>query len=514
VAANTEVFNRLAPQSSRFTNTSDISSARRRGTKLFGQNTYLQNVIAQENHMQILPNTRVFAAVLVATGLLLAPRGAHAQSIDVTPPNPVLMGVPMTLQLVGFPPNTDIRIVAERAVQGWGAAKRMVNRAEAIYKTDASGAADVAKAAPISGSFKGADLRGLFWSMVPTMTEAGADARPGDVELTAYEDEKKIASRTIVFQAHAPDLIIDRSTPFPGALFATLPGTTKRPAIIVMGGSEGGKTVVNDAALRLASRGFAVLSLPYYSPPQWPTMKAEVPELPPAFADIDINRLNDARAHLQKRKEVDGTRIGLYGVSKGAEFTLLGAVHFPWVKSAVAVVPTDVVWEGWGPGVEAGKRSSFALKGKPFPFTPYKEFAEEFAGFQTGQDVRIRRPQDKGRAANPAAAAAARIAVERYKGPLMVIAGQEDQIWNSAMMAHNIAERRAAAKLETVSLIYTDAGHYLSGNGLSPTTQYNVGPNKSGGTPEANARAQADAWEKTISFLERTLAPSAAPTKK
>ena len=87
----------------------------------------------------------------------------------------------------------------------------------------------------------------------------------------------------------------------------------------------------------------------------------------------------------------------------------------------------------------------------------------------------------------------------------MLIAGQEDQVWNSAMMAHNIAERRAEAKLGTVSLIYTDAGHYLGGSGYNPTTQYNVGPSKGGGTPEGNARAQADAWPKTIAFLKRTL---------
>jgi dienelactone hydrolase len=251
------------------------------------------------------------------------------------------------------------------------------------------------------------------------------------------------------------------------------------------------------------------MSLPYYSPAQWPTMKQEVPALPKNFVDIPIERVDAARDYLRNRAEVDGERIGIYGVSKGAEFVLLAATTFPWVKSAVAVVPSDVVWEGWGEGVEANKRSSFSLRGKPFPFTPYQDFEQEFMGYQTGDDVRIRRPQDKGRAANPAAAATARIPVERYKGPLMVVAGQEDQVWNSAMMAHNIAERRAEAKLETLSLIYTDAGHYLSGNGWSPTSEYDAGPRKAGGTPAGNAAAQADAWVKTIAFLRRTLGMTA-----
>lgn len=164
-----------------------------------------------------------------------------------------------------------------------------------------------------------------------------------------------------------------------------------------------------------------------------------------------------------------------------------------------------MVWEGWGDKIEAGKHASLALNGKPFAFVLYADFAQAFMGVQTGEKVRIRRPQDKGRAANPAAAVAARIPVERIKAPVLLIAGQDDRVWNSAMMTHNIAERRTSANLETVSLIYTDAGNYLSGTGYDPTTQYDVGPMKGGGTPLGNSHAQADGWPKTIAFLQRTL---------
>ena len=37
------------------------------------------------------------------------------------------------------------------------------------------------------------------------------------------------------------------------------------------------------------------------------------------------------------------------------------------------------------------------------------------------------------------------------------------------------------------------------------TTQYNAGPMKMGGQPAVDARAQADAWPKTMDFLRRTL---------
>ena len=81
-------------------------------------------------------------------------------------------------------------------------------------------------------------------------------------------------------------------------------------------------------------------------------------------------------------------------------------------------------------------------------------------------------------------------------------------MWASGAMVQNIAERRVAAKLETVALIFTDAGHALNGTGWNPTTPYDVGPFKTGGTPAANAKAQAQAqvWQATLAFLGRTLA--------
>jgi dienelactone hydrolase len=437
-----------------------------------------------------------------------------AQQFSVTPASPILQGEPVTISLTGLPASQDIKIIAERIVTEWGSEKRVLYRAEATFAVGADGTLDISRVAPKQGAYKQADPRGLFWSMQPVPGEVASERKMQEVQLQAraIADNKLIAEKVLTFVNALANVKTEPVEKFPGALFAIQTseskGKNKRPAIILLGGSEGGSGVTRGAA-QLASHGFAILALPYYSPVVWPSQKAELPTLPAAFADIPIDRLNEARAWLKAREDVnadvDASRIAIHGTSKGAEFALLAGVHLPWVTSIVAVVPSDVVWEGWGPNIEPGKRPSFSLNGKAFPFVPYEDFAKEFMGFQTGDDVRIRRPQDKGRAANAAAAVAARIPAERIKAPVMVIAGQEDQVWNSAMMAHNIAERRAEAKLETVSLIYTDAGHYLSGSGYNPTTQYNASPMKSGGTPEGNARAQADAWPKTIAFLKRTL---------
>lgn len=439
-------------------------------------------------------------------GLLLCSfASASAQTFRIEPASPVLTGEPLTIKLEGLPSDKEVTLVAERTIQPSDAsAPAQLYRSRANFSAP-QGSLDLALARPQSGTYVDADVRGLFWSMAPVEGGDVGALKPLQVRLTASTEGRVLTSTIIQFVDSLPTVKVEQVKEFPGAVFATLPGAERRPAIIVFGGSEGGGRVARDSPPRFASRGFAVLGLPYYSPASGPARVREIPELPAAFADIPVDRLDAALEWLKRRAEVDASRVALVGTSKGAEFVLIAASRYKWITSVVAIVPTDVVWEGWGPDVEPGTRSSFSLGGKPLPFVPYLGFAEEFAGFRTGQDVKMRRFQDKGRAAHPAAAVQARIPVENFRGPLLVIGGHDDQVWASGMMAQNIAERRAAAGLETVALIFPEAGHALGGSGWMPTTQYNVGPSKIGGTPQANAQAQARAFPETIAFLKRTL---------
>lgn len=118
----------------------------------------------------------------------------------------------------------------------------------------------------------------------------------------------------------------------------------------MLGGSEGGSIAAHTSAPLLASQGYAVLGLPSYSPPSWGPegMKpAELPSRPNSFSNIEVSRLQQARDWLAQQPEVDASRIAVYGVSKGAEFALAAASRMDWIK---AVVPSNVIWEGWGIG--------------------------------------------------------------------------------------------------------------------------------------------------------------------
>ena len=185
----------------------------------------------------------------------------------------------------------------------------------------------------------------------------------------------------------------------------------------------------------------------------------------------------------------------------GAQLALLGAVYLPWVSGVVANVPSDVVWDGWGPGIELGTRSTFSVGGQPLAFVPLVGYEEE----TLKQPVILRRAFDRGRSARPDLAWKARVPVERIRGPIMVIGAYDDQMWPSGQMAQNIVERRLESGLPTEHLIFPNAGHSLYHSGYTPTTIYNLGLRKSGGTPQANAEAQSQVWPRTIQFLRRVL---------
>ena len=319
---------------------------------------------------------------------------------------------------------------------------------------------------------------GLAMAACPAIAQPGATTKQA-----AALDEREIAG-------------------FPHARLYRIAGEARRPVVVILPGAEGGDEAGRRFGPTLARLGYAAVSLPYYSP-NWGKFgpAPAFPDLPGSFIDIRVDQLADLRAALARMPGADVERFGLLAGSKGSEFALIAASHYPWIDAVVAYTPSDLVWEGWGMEMlEAeGTRSSFSFGGKPLAFMPYRGFVE---GLQAGPAANLRAIPENGRADHPDREAAARIPVEDYRGALMLIAGDEDRLWNSGRMARNIAATRKAKGLETQALIYPDAGHDLGGGSAEPR----VDP-RGGGTPEANARARADAWPKMVAFLAAALRP-------
>ena len=291
-------------------------------------------------------------------------------------------------------------------------------------------------------------------------------------------------------------------TPVPGLAHAEvyrLDDAEPRPVVVILHGAEGGNGAGRRFGPILARMGYVAVGLPYYSPDwgQYGPPKA-LPELAGSFVDIPVDELARLRDALAAMPGVDIEQFALFAGSKGSEFALIAASRYDWIDAVVAYTPSDIVWEGWGlETLEAeGTRSSFAFEGQALPFMPYRGFVE---GLLSGDAADLRAIHENGRADHPEREAAARIPVENYGGALLLIAGEKDAQWNAARQARNIQATRQAAGLRTEVLIYPEAGHDLIGDG-GPRQAH-----RSGGTPEANAAARADAWPRVAAFLANAL---------
>jgi dienelactone hydrolase len=424
--------------------------------------------------------------------LLLLLCAAPLPAATLTGPASLADAAPAPIRLTGLVPGTAVTVTVEQHLAWAGGSLNSESR----FIAAADGSIDTARDAPVAGSYANVAASGPFWSMRKTGDTAVVADGVAHVLATTASGEALRLSVPVLPAAVTQRAVAD----FPGALLARPVNAKGRlPVVIVLGGSEGGAYTAKTYAPPLAGHGFAALGLPYYSPGYDPA--DTVPGLPISFTDIPADRLIAVKAWIDRQPDLDGRRIAIWGVSKGGEFAMLAASRLPWLTAVIGVVPSDVVWEGWG---RAGPvTSSFSWDGKPLSFVPYLGFDLELARRLRGEQMEARRPHNAGRAAYPERIAAATIKVEDFAGEMLLIGGDDDRVWPSGPMARAIADRRAVAGRATAVLTWPDAGHALAGPGTEPIAPMLA----NGGTAIGLAGARSTAWAATIAFLKRTLFP-------
>jgi uncharacterized protein len=264
------------------------------------------------------------------------------------------------------------------------------------------------------------------------------------------------------------------------------------PAIIALGGSEGGLETISRVAVDFSKQGYAVLALAYF---------AET-GLPKTLEDVPLEYFDKAVDWLKKQKGVDAAKIGVIGGSRGSEAALLIGSRRSDVKAVVAFAPSGYAWQGINPANYINPKAAWTASGKALPHLTPDGLAYQPTNMRKMFDNALTtadRHQD------------AWIAAEKINGPILLISGKEDALWPSAALSEQLVARLKAKgfKHAVTHLSYDGAGHLVfMGDPSSPGAQSmaKAAPNPvMGGASDANAKAWADNWPKTIAFFDAAL---------
>lgn len=451
--------------------------------------------------------------LLLALFFALWSSAAAAARLDVSPEQ-VLEGDAVSIRITGAVPGSQVTLHSQSALRA-ASGELIPFHGYATFRVGVSGTVDLATAAPIAGTYAGADLRGLFWSQQRVVPEVAplapvvADTAltdPDTVVLTLQVDSRAEDRKSLTF-VQSPVPVAREEVRAPGLVgaFYSEAGTRGRPVVVILHGSEGGIGYADWLGPMLVARGYAVFGLIYYSPHIRP-----VPGVPEALNGIPVESLERVRAWLAARPEADVERFGIVGASKGGEFALVLASLYPWIDAVAAFTPAAWVSQGFDYGNgEVGMGSSWSRRGRDLPFIAEAGLREAVSAYRVpGGEVRMAPVRLANlEATMPERLAAAAIRVERSRAAYFLAGGGDDQAGASGMSVTALAERlrRARYARPVDARVYPEAGHLIVDTGWRPTTTHNNGPSQDGGTPQADARAQADSWTGMIAFLEREL---------
>ncbi|MFA9502501.1 acyl-CoA thioester hydrolase/BAAT C-terminal domain-containing protein [Natrinema sp. H-ect1] len=269
------------------------------------------------------------------------------------------------------------------------------------------------------------------------------------------------------------------------------PGSDPKPGVVVLHGSDGQSA--DGIAQLLASHGFTALAVQYFD---W---RGEYERLPAELVGVPLEFVAAAVERVLDRDGVRGPDVGLFGTSKGGELALLAGSRLESVGPVVSVNGSGVVWAGisrreFPPG------PSWTVDGEPVPYLPYTDDRSVW-------DVQPPMEMEPGYSqsledADDETIAAATIPVESITGPVLLVSGGADRMWDSEELHRIAAERLECHDCDYEQLVYPDAGHaitvpYLPTENRERTAQFVMG-----GSAAGYAEADGDHWPRVLETLE------------
>lgn len=419
--------------------------------------------------------------------------------IRVTPDN-ALIDVRRRITLGGFTPYSIVQLNASTRWSD-GSVWTSTNS----YFTGAKGRVDLDNTCPLYGSYACVDAMGPVWSMVCDQADTAAhpplDTQPIVIKLTAsLEGQPPVASATLTqtFLAEGVEKHSINQDGVVGDLYLPA-GDGPHPAIIYMNGSSGG--IDSPRAALFAAHGYICLALGLFG----------VPGRPRYLNDMPLEYCKNAMDWLRRTQKPDNDFVAVSGISRGGEFSLLMAAHYPDdVSAVIPFVPSVLAHGTVSAGVpELGRNAAaWSLRGQPLPHlwedNPHADWGVSFSMpppiRQTyAFTAAMKRPELFSRACIP---------VENITAPTLLISACDDGFWPSTPYCNIVEEKiRAAGVNDFVRhAAFDGAGHhilypYLPTTLISKPHAVSKVELSGGGDARSNAKANLGAYVQALQFL-------------
>ena len=280
---------------------------------------------------------------------------------------------------------------------------------------------------------------------------------------------------------------------FHAELFRPIQGAYPGKVLICFTGSDGRFELARKLAAVFQSNGLTALALAYVMEDG----------LPNCFYHVPIDPLEAAAKRLH---DMGYGKVGLWGISKGAELALTaGSLLSGLVNAVVAVAPISTVCQGFTKkkGIKILPGSSWSFHGKELPYTSFglekfplgrvlrKSLAARELTMYDNYLPMIQKP-------NPDAV----IRAENITGPILLISSKRDTMWPSEPAAEKVMERLRERNFSYPyqHLSYNYGSHLFVPVELS-LAKFFVGDR--GKYKEWSRKARMDSLTKTLEFVSK-----------
>lgn len=186
----------------------------------------------------------------------------------------------------------------------------------------------------------------------------------------------------------------------------------KLPVVIAFGGFEGGLETGNSNGEMIAPHGVAVLGVAYF----------KEKGISKTLDQIPMEYFIEAINYLETHPQIDASRIGVVGGSRGTEAAFLLATMDSRIKSVVVTTPSKVAWYGL-----TVPKSAWTFQGQDIPALGLE--LDSSAKLVDRFSVALENKKDLNKYL---------FKFENINGPLLMISAEHDQVWPSYQMSKDI----------------------------------------------------------------------------